>query len=142
MRSNTLIISFSLLAVLSFVTAGPSPDKVFFLQQSTFTPKGCTSSFQPTSILRQVPNPFACFSRCSDRESAAYSQHQDGVLCACGDDKMISGLENALEPCSDDTWFLFHNDEPESEQLKHEEKRDRLMPLMMMRKTAMKKKRM
>ncbi|OCF36909.1 hypothetical protein I316_01507 [Kwoniella heveanensis BCC8398] len=149
----TLILqALALLLVLPLASAAPAPDTIFLLQRSTFTPLGCSRSFHPTSILRQVPTPFACFSRCSDREIAAYSQLQSGVLCACGTEEMIQGI-GEMERCRDDTWFLFSNEELEKTKtasdaeaqaqaeeteaaLKIQTKKDRLMPFRMMRKKA------
>ncbi|WVQ99353.1 hypothetical protein IAU59_006486 [Kwoniella sp. CBS 9459] len=146
-----ILQALAVLLVVPLVSAAPAPDTIFLLQKSTFTPLGCSRSFHPTSILRQVPTPFACFSRCSDREIAAYSQLQSGVLCACGTEEMIQGV-GEMERCRDDTWFLFSNEELDKSKtadaaaaaeaeatqaaLKLQSKKNRLMPFRMMRKKA------
>ncbi|KAK8864326.1 hypothetical protein IAR55_001573 [Kwoniella newhampshirensis] len=115
------------LFLLPTTLAAPAPDTIFLLKQSTFTPLGCSQSFHPTSILRQVPSPAACFSRCFTRDIAAYSQLQSGsgVLCACGTEDMLEGIGEMVR-CRDHTWFLFENksvsnDDAEGEQGGEEE---------------------
>ncbi|WVF71537.1 hypothetical protein IAT40_006345 [Kwoniella sp. CBS 6097] len=149
---SVILQALAVLLMIPLASAAPAPDTIFLLQKSTFTPLGCSRSFHPTSILRQVPTPFACFSRCSDREIAAYSQLQSGVLCACGTEEMIQGI-GEMERCRDDTWFLFSNEELDKSKtaeteaqaketataaaaLKVQQKKDRLMPFRMMRKKA------
>ncbi|WVW83857.1 hypothetical protein I302_105879 [Kwoniella bestiolae CBS 10118] len=154
---SVLLQTLAVVLLLPLTLAAPAPDSIFLLQSSTFTPLGCSSTFHPTSILRQVPSPFACFSRCSDKSIAAYSQLQSGVLCACGEEDMLDDIENSRVRCRDNTWFLFknnhentstHSEESTSSTSSEEtlvvqqaksQKRDRLMPFMMMRKKSLQK---
>ncbi|WWD17375.1 hypothetical protein CI109_101816 [Kwoniella shandongensis] len=117
---GSLVAAASLLFLLPASMAAPAPDTIFLLKQSTFAPLGCSHSFHPTSILRQVPSPAACFSRCSTREIAAYSQLQSGVLCACGTEDMLEGI-GSMTRCRDNTWFLFQNQELENQDQQDEE---------------------
>ncbi|OCF60558.1 hypothetical protein L486_00193 [Kwoniella mangroviensis CBS 10435] len=167
MHSLSLLLQTLAVVLLApLAIAAPAPDSIFLLQSSTFTPLGCSSTFHPTSILRQVPSPFACFSRCSDKQVAAYSQLQSGVLCACGEEDMLDDNENSKVRCRDNTWFLFknnhehvstHSTETSEEststttgetetaaltiqnQSQMNKKRDRLMPFMMMKKKSLQK---
>ncbi|WWC70248.1 uncharacterized protein I206_104198 [Kwoniella pini CBS 10737] len=150
---SILLQSLAVILLLPLSIAAPAPDSIFLQTSSTFKPLGCSTTFHPTSILRQVPSPFACFSRCSEKQIAAYSQLQSGVLCACGEQDMIS--EISIEKCRDNTWYLFTNSElsstktttsddvEETTTLKIEsnklKKRNRLMPFMFMRKKAAEK---
>ncbi|WWC89339.1 uncharacterized protein L201_004260 [Kwoniella dendrophila CBS 6074] len=161
---NVLISTLAVMLLLPFGLAAPAPDSIFLLQSSTFKPLGCSKTFHPTSILRQVPSPFACFSRCSDKKVAAYSSSSvtsgGGVLCACGEKDMLieSGINIQTNSCRDDTWYLFENNQNSSEESdsssstessgtsndiekkrQEKQKRDRLMPFMMMRKKALAK---
>ncbi|WWC61820.1 uncharacterized protein I303_104405 [Kwoniella dejecticola CBS 10117] len=162
---NVILQTLAVVVLLPLSIAAPAPDSIFLLQSSTFKPMGCSTTFHPTSILRQVPSPFACFSRCSEKQIAAYSQLQSGVLCACGGEDMISDI--TIEKCRDNTWYLFNNSELSSsatsststEETATTEsgtaataeagetsktaggyklrKRDRLMPFVMMRKKSL-----
>ncbi|WRT66313.1 uncharacterized protein IL334_003268 [Kwoniella shivajii] len=150
MHSISLILqTLAVVLLLPFTMAAPAPDSIFLQQSSTFKPLGCSTTFHPTSILRQVPSPFACFSRCSDKQVAAYSQLQSGVLCACGGEDMLEDV--GQDRCRDNTWYLFSNGELESTSTSTSDltiqetassslkKRDRLMPFMLMRKKAIEK---
>ncbi|XAO23863.1 hypothetical protein I312_102648 [Cryptococcus bacillisporus CA1280] len=102
------LIAFSLLFHGAF--GSPTPDTIFLLKESSFASLGCSNYFTPTSILHQVSSPGACFSRCSSTEVAAYTQIQYGVLCCCGSEEMLEGLE-ATDSCTGSNWYLYVNKE-------------------------------
>ncbi|WVQ82150.1 hypothetical protein IAT38_004278 [Cryptococcus sp. DSM 104549] len=111
---NTLFtVFFGALLFLLPVHASPAPDTIFLLKESSFTSLGCSTTFRPLSILHDVPSPAACFSRCSSREIAAYTQlSSSGVLCACGSPTMLEGIQR-MDPCKGNNWYLWENNEVE-----------------------------